>query len=442
MPRRFTFKGGIHPPHNKHHTKNLEIAVFPAPAKVIIPLLQHVGTPAKPVVKRGDRVTIGQVIGEAGGFISSTIHSSISGTIASVGPFPHPNGKHVIAVEIDNDWADDKFPFSPFDKWRDAAPGELIQKIQAAGIIGMGGAGFPTHVKLSPPSNKPIDTLIINGSECEPYLTSDHRLMIEQPEDIMTGILILKKIIGTKRCVVGIEENKSDAIKLMTNTTKNSQFKEISVACLQNKYPQGGEKQLINAITGRSVPSGSLPMDVGCSVINVATALAIKNAIIHGTPLYERVVTVSGPTVRSPKNYLVRIGTPIRLLLEACNTDMEKTEKVIIGGPMMGIAQSDLDAPVIKSTSGIIAYNKTESIVKKYPCINCGNCVKICPIHLVPSRIAKFVDRNNLDDAIEWDITNCIECGSCSYVCPSKINLVHYMKLGKFHVQNKLAANK
>lgn len=441
MSRRFTFKGGVHPPHSKGQTDCLPIEVFPAPSKVIIPLQQHIGAPAKPVVKRGDKVTVGQIIGEAGGFVSSTVHSSVSGTVLSVSPYPHPMGKQVIGVEIENDGTDDKQLSSPLDKpWRETAPGELVQKIQSAGIVGMGGASFPAHVKLSPPSNKPIDTLIINGAECEPYLTADHRLMLERTEDFLTGVLILRKILGAKKCIIGVEENKPDAIKKISDIISDVRFKEITLASLHPKYPQGGEKQLINAITGRCVPSGGLPMDAGCVVQNVGTSVAVRDAIIEGTPLYQRVVTVTGPTIKSPKNYLVRIGTPIRLLLEACEIDMKSTRKVIMGGPMMGIAQSDLDVPVIKSTSGLLAYDKVEAGIREYPCINCGHCVQVCPIHLVPSRVAKLIERGNFDEAVEWNVMDCVECGSCSYNCPSKINLVHFMKLGKFHIQAKRAA--
>lgn len=441
MSRRFTFKGGIHPPHSKTQTAGLSIEVFPAPSKVIIPLQQHIGAPAKPVVKRGERVSIGQLIGEAGGFVSAPVHSSVSGTVLSVGLFPHPMGKQVIGVEIENDGTEEKQMLSPLDKpWREAAQGELIQKIQSAGIVGMGGASFPTHVKLSPPSNKPIDVLIINGAECEPYLTADHRLMLERTEDFLTGVLILKKILGAKKCFIGIEENKPDGIKLVNKLLSGSLYKDVTLARLGAKYPQGGEKQLINAVTGRFVPSGGLPMDAGCVVQNVGTAVAVRDAILGGIPLYERVVTVTGPTVRNPKNLLVRIGTPIRLLLEACEVDLKASRKVIMGGPMMGIAQSDLDAPVIKSTSGLLVYDKVQPALREYPCINCGRCVAACPIHLVPSRLAKFIEKESIDEAVEWNVMDCMECGSCTYVCPSKINLVHFMKLGKFHVQAKRAA--
>ncbi|MFP4013420.1 MAG: electron transport complex subunit RsxC [Chitinispirillaceae bacterium] len=443
MFKKFSFKGGVHPSHGKSQTEHLAIENFPAPPKVVIPVSQHIGAPAKPLVKRGDRVVIGQPIAEPGGFVSSTIHSSVAGKVISVAPFPHPLGKQVMAVEIENDGSEEKAEFAPFDKpWREAAPGELVQKIASSGIVGMGGASFPTQVKLSPPSNKPIDTLIINGAECEPYLTADHRLMLERTEDLLTGMLILKKILGAKKCFIGIEDNKTDAIEAVTGKLEDPKFKDMTLAVLKAKYPQGGEKQLINAITKRQVPSAGLPMDVGCVVQNVGTSLAIYDSIFSGIPLYERVVTVTGPAVRSPKNLLVRIGTPMRALLEACDTDFSKIKKLIMGGPMMGLAQSELDVPVIKSTSGILAYDKITPAVREYPCINCGMCVRACPIRLVPSRLAKLVEKEKSDEAVEWNMMDCVECGSCAFVCPSKINIVQFVKLGKYTVQAKRAAEK
>jgi electron transport complex protein RnfC len=305
----------------------------------------------------------------------------------------------------------------------------------------MGGASFPTHVKLSPPSNKPIDTLIINGAECEPFLTADHRLMLERTEDLLTGILILRKILGVKECFLGIETNKPDAIQAISSALSNQKFKDITLARLKVKYPQGGEKQLINAITQREVPSGGLPMDAGCVVQNVGTAVAVFDSVVKGIPLVERVVTVTGPAVKKPGNFLVRVGTPLRLLLESCETDFTAARKVIMGGPMMGNTQSDLDAPVIKSTSGLLALDCVQAAVREYPCINCGHCVHACPVHLVPSRLAKFIEKENIDEAVEWNLMDCMECGSCTFVCPSKINIVHFIRLGKFHVQARRAAN-
>lgn len=435
MPRKYTFSGGVHPSHSKSRTEKLPIEQFSAPEKVVIPLSQHIGAPAKPVVKRGDQVRIGQVLGDAGGFVSAPVHSSVSGKVLSVGPFAHPMGKMVTAVEIENDGNDEKVSFEPISgEWRDAAPQELVQKIQSAGIVGMGGAGFPTHVKLSPPSNKPIDTLIINAAECEPFLTADHRMMLERTDDFLSGILMLKKILGTKTAYIGIEENKPDAIKLLNGKLSDPAYKELSLCVLIAKYPQGGEKQLIKAVSGREVPSAGLPMDVGCVVQNVGTAVAVHDAVAGGIPLYERVVTVTGPGVASPKNVLARIGTPVALLLEACAIDPAAIKKIIMGGPMMGLALSNVQVPVIKTTSGLLAFDTTTPALRSYPCINCGHCIHACPVNLVPSRIAKFVEKEDYEGAEQWNIMDCMECGSCAYICPAKINLVHQMKLGKYHV--------
>ncbi|MDR0306745.1 MAG: electron transport complex subunit RsxC [Chitinispirillales bacterium] len=442
MPKKFTFRGGVHPSHEKSQTEQLETERFPAPSKVVIPLAQSIGAPANALVKKGDRVRIGQLIGEASGNVSAAVHSSVAGTIISVQPFGHPSGKQITAVEIENDGSEEKIDFEPLKKsWREAAPGELVQKIATCGIVGMGGASFPTHVKLSPPSSKPIDTLIINGAECEPFLTTDHRLMIERTEELLTGVLILKKILHAKNVYIGIEDNKPDAITEINKWLVNSNFSDISLAVLKSKYPQGGEKQLITAITGRKVPSGGLPMDVGCVVQNAHTASVIRDAVIKGFPLFQRVITVTGPAVKSPKNLLVRIGTSVRTILEACDTDFSSAKKIIMGGPMMGLALSGLEIPVIKSTSGLLAYDKITSAEKKYPCINCGFCVSACPVGLVPSRIAKYVSKNLIEEAAGWHLMDCVECGSCAYNCPAKNNLVHYMKLGKYTVHAARAAS-
>ncbi len=442
---KFSFKGGVFPPHEKEQTERCKIEFLPPPSKVIIPLSQHIGAPAKILVKRGDEVKVGQMLGEAGGFVSAPVHASVSGTVVSVGEFPHPLGKYVTAVEIENDNADTPVGFEPFPvDWREAAPAELVQKIAASGLVGMGGASFPTHVKLSPPTDKPVDTLIINGAECEPYLTADHRLLLEKSKEVLTGALILKKILGAKTAFIAIEDNKPDAIGTIAELLSEKAFTSLSLAKLKTKYPQGGEKQLINAVTKREVPSGGLPMDVGCVVQNVGTALAVWDAICNGAPLYQRVMTVTGPAIRKPRNCLVRIGTPIRSILEQCDIDFNATKKVIMGGPMMGLAQSDLDAPVIKSTSGLLAYDTVHPGIRAHNCISCGNCVKACPARLVPSMIAKYVEKEKYEEAAEWNVLDCIECGSCAFVCPSKINLVHFMKLGKYHVMaaRKAAAAK
>lgn len=432
---KLSFKGGVHPPHNKDRTADLKIEVLPPPERVVIPLSMHIGAPAKVIVKRGDKVKIGQPLAETGGFVSSPVHSSVSGEVSSIGSFPHPLGQRLTAVEISNDNNDDIIEPVPLDKsWREAAPGEILQNISANGIVGMGGASFPTHVKLSPPSDRNIDTLIINGAECEPYLTADHRLLLEKADEILCGTLIIKKILGAQKTYIGIEENKPDAIDTIKGFLSDNKYKDIKLTVLRTKYPQGGEKQIIKAIAKREVPSGGLPMDVGCIVHNVGTAYAVWDAVCNGIPLYKRVVTVTGPTVNKPANLLVRIGTPIRHALEYCEVDLTSTKKVIMGGPMMGVALSELEAPVIKSTSGLLAIRETHEGIRSYDCIHCGQCLKACPIHLSPSVLAKFINRNFYEEAERWNVLDCIECGSCAYICPSRINLVHFMKLGKFHV--------
>jgi electron transport complex protein RnfC len=443
---KFTFKGGVHPPHQKSRTEGLAIEELAPPATVRIPLSQHIGAPAKVLVKRGDEVKIGQVIGEAGGFVSSPVHASVSGKVTAVAEFPHPLGKHVTAVEIENDGKDERVEMKPLDKdWHELAPGEIVQKVSEAGLVGMGGASFPTHVKLSPPAGKPIDTLIINGAECEPYLTADHRMLLEKTVEILKGTLLLKRVLGAQQAIIAIEDNKPDALATVgAAIEKDKAFKALSPVKLRTKYPQGGEKQLINAVTGREVPSGGLPMDCGCVVQNVGTAYGVWDAVCNGVPLYRRVVTVTGPLVRKPANLLVRIGTPIIEVLRHCEADLESAEKVIMGGPMMGLSQSELEAPVIKSTSGLLVSDKRTEGIRSYNCIGCGNCVNACPIRLVPSMLAKYVEHEEYEQAEGWQVLDCMECGSCAFVCPARINLVHFMKLGKFHVMaaRKAAAKK
>jgi Na+-translocating ferredoxin:NAD+ oxidoreductase subunit C len=423
---------------HKDLTANLKIETLPHPPRVIVHLAQHAGTPANPLVKHGDRVRIGQVIAEPTGAVSLPVHASVSGTIISVGPFPHPSGDHMTAVEIENDGSEEKAEMLPLDKpWKEAALGEIVQKISAAGIAGMGGCGFPAHAKLSPPSNKPIDTLIVNGVECEPYLTADHRLLIEKTEEILTGSLIIRKVLGAKTTFLAVDAGNLDAIARILELLDGPKFKDISLAKLKTKYPQGGEKQLIYALNKKQVPSGGLPMDIGCVVHNVATVFAVHEAVCVGIPLYQRVVTANGPALRSPKNIMVPIGTPARFVLRHCGIDMGNVKKVVIGGPMTGLAQSEPDVPVMKTTAGILAFGRLDEAADiragyGHACIGCGKCVKSCPMRLVPSFLAKYVNRNRIEEAREWGVLDCIECGACAYICPSKINLVHFMKLGKY----------
>ncbi len=436
MPKRFSFNGGICLSSNKDQTEPLAIEIFPAPEKVYIPLQQHLGTIAHPVVKRGDHVTIGQLIAEPGEQNSLSVHSSVSGEVQSIGLFPHPCGKHILAIEIENNGFDDKANIQPFYKpWQEAANQELIQKIQSCGIVDMGGDGIPAHLKLSSSSYKPINTLIINGVESEPYLSSDKRLIVEKTEDFLTGILIIKKITGAKVAIIGIEDKQTIITQALSSWLGEARFKEISVVNLRSKYPNGIERQLIYAITRKAIPSGGSSLDTGSIVFNVATTIAIYDAIIDGSPLYQRVVSVCGPTIKKPKNLLIRIGTPICKVLEKCDIDFKETKKIIMGGPLMGLAQSDLVVPVIKTTTCLFAYNKTTPALDMHPCINCGSCVRVCPVKLIPSKIAHSVKFNKLKRAIDWNILDCIECGTCSYICPAKINLMHYIRLGKYNIQ-------
>ncbi len=428
---RKTFHGGAHPPEEKHWSEHKPIEELPHPEEVIIPLQQHIGAPAEPIVQKGDTVKTGQQIGKATKFVSLPVHASISGTVKAIEPRPHPLGTNLLSVVIENDgqdtWVDNVTPLTDYMK---LSPEEMKKRILNAGIAGMGGAAFPAHVKLSPPSEKPIDTLIINGVECEPFLTADHRLMLEKSDDILKGIKIIMKILNVHRAIIGIEKNKPDAIKLFRK--KTARKKQISVLPLTVKYPQGAEKQLIKAATGREVPSGGLPMDVGCLVHNVGTTLAIFEAVSSNKPLIERVVTVTGPGIKSPKNLRVRIGTPFQKLIEFCGGYTDSAAKIINGGPMMGISQLTDRVPVIKGTSGILVLDKKRAYLKpEGPCISCARCVDFCPMKLVPSRIATLIEHQRIDEAHNMGLLDCIECGTCAFVCPAKRNLVHYIKLGK-----------
>jgi electron transport complex protein RnfC len=398
-------------------------------------MAQHTGNAAKPIPMPGDRVRIGQIIGEPTGPLCASVHSSIAGTVKAVGDFPHPSGKQSIAIHIENDGSGEEVTMPGLEKpWREAAPGELIQIIANAGIVGMGGTAFPTHIKLSPPANKPINTLIINGIDGEPYLTADTRMMREHPDEILTGALIAKKILGSKETILAVEKPWQVAAGTIYNKLKDQKFKDIKLVKLSSKYPQGSEKQLIQALLNKQVPCGGTPADCGCAVLNVGTARAIYNAVCNGTPLHQRVTTVSGPAIRSPKNLSAPIGTTLRYILDNCDIDWGTVKKIVLGGAMTGCAQSDMTASLQKSTRGIVAFDRLVEGVRRYECINCGNCVKTCPIRLVPSFLAKYVEKNNIEEARARGIMDCIECGSCAYVCPAKINLVHYMQLGKYRI--------
>lgn len=428
-----TFRiGGVHPPENKL-SKEEAIQVLPIPSQVIIPLSQHIGAPATAIVKKGDSVKVGQLLAQASGFVSANIHSSVSGTVMQVGDFKDAAGltKTAITIKVENDeWLPEIDQSKTIHTTIPEQKEEIIKAIADAGIVGMGGATFPTQVKLSPPPGHKAEVLIINGVECEPYLTSDHRVMVERSEEILIGIQLLMKAINVNRAIIGIENNKPDAIKIMqTNAQKH---KGIEICPLQVHYPQGGEKQLIQATINRTVPSGALPIAVGAVVQNVGTALAVYEAVMKHKPLIERVVTITGKSIAKPGNYLCRIGTSVSDLIAAAGGLPEDSGKIIGGGPMMGRAMISIDAPIVKGSSGILIMNDTEA-KRKEPqnCIRCAKCVHACPMGLEPYLLAKLADVNLLERMEEEKIMDCIECGSCSYTCPANRPLVDYIRLGK-----------
>ena len=433
-----SFSGGIHPPEHKELTESFEIETCPAPDQVVIPVQQHIGAPSKPVVEKSDTVTIGDPVSESGGFVSVPAHATVSGTVKAVEPRPHPLGPKVLSVVINNDGENKWREGVEFDEaYVDLDNKEIIRRIQAAGLAGMGGATFPTHVKLSPQPDKKIDTLILNGAECEPYLTSDHRLMLEQTEKVLRGMQILIKVLGAKTGAIGIENNKMDAVKVLRKKIAELNL-PYKVYAMHVKYPQGAEKQLIKTVVNRRVPAGGLPMDVGCVVQNVGTAAAVCDAVAYNRPLVDRVVTVTGDGVKSPKNLLVPIGTPFSHVFEQCGGLKQDAGKVIMGGPMMGLAQADVQAPVIKGTSGLLVLNEKQSHRKEeQTCISCAHCVDACPMGLMPKMLAQFVKNEMYDEAEKYNVLDCIECGSCAFVCPSNINLVHWIKFGKLKVMQK-----
>lgn len=428
-----TFKiGGVHPPENKL-TAGEKIQKLPVPEQVVIPLGQHIGAPATPIVQKGDHVKAGQLIATANGFVSANVHSSVSGTVVAVDNYTDAAGlsKPAITIKTEGEeWIEEIDLSEKTEHNITYSKEEILKAITAAGIVGMGGATFPTHVKLSPPPGTKAEILIINGVECEPYLTADHRIMLERAEEIIVGIQILMKAIDVKQAVIGIENNKRDAIeRLQTLTAKTL---GVEVCPLKVKYPQGGEKQLIQAITKRRVPSGALPIAVGAVVQNVGTALAVYEAVMKHKPLVERVVTVTGKSVKHPGNYLCRIGTPITKLIEAAGGIPEDTAKIIGGGPMMGRTMVNPDSPIMKGTSGVLILNEKESIRKPCRnCIRCAKCVAICPMGLEPYLLMNLANHNLLEAMEAERIMDCIECGSCSFTCPADRPLLDYIRIGK-----------
>ena len=434
--------GGIHPPENKL-TADKPISYLPIPENVIIPVSQHIGSSATIIVNKGDNVRTGQVIATNKGFISANIHSSVSGKVNKIDTIIDTSGYRQTAIFIDvegDDWCETINRGCEIVTEIILSPEEIRQRCLESGIVGMGGATFPSHVKLTVPAGKKCDVLLINGVECEPFLTSDHRLMLERGEEIMIGISILMKALQVESAKIGIENNKPDAIAHLTKLT--SGFKGISVHALKVKYPQGAEKQLIKALINREVPSGHLPIDIGAVVHNVGTAFAVYEAIQKNKPLFERVVTITGKSLKNPGNYLVRIGTPVSKLISAAGGMPENTGKIVNGGPMMGKAICNTDVPVVKGTSGIILFPVEESgRSEMQSCIRCAKCISICALNLEPYLLAKLSERGLFERAEKERITDCMECGSCSYSCPANRPVLDYIRLGKATV-NRMASER
>jgi electron transport complex protein RnfC len=430
---KLSFKGGVHPltriHHGKHLTDRRPIEKCGVPDEIVLPLSQHTGAPSAPIVQPGDKVDLGQMIAEAGGFVSVPLYSSVSGTVKEIAPRPHILGSTSMSIVITNDHEDRMSPDITSKGSADSLSAkDIIDIIKNAGLVGLGGAAFPTHVKLSPPPEKKIDTVIVNGAECEPYLTADHRIMLEHPEGVVSGLKAVMKVLDVKNAVIAIEANKKDAIAAIEKAADRT---GVNVATLKVKYPQGAEKQLIYAVTKRQVPSGKLPMDVGAVVINAGTAYQIALALEKGLPLYERVVTVTGSVV-NPSNFLVRLGTPMSYVIEQAGGFAGEVEKIIAGGPMMGIAQSNLDAPVMKGTSGILVLGKGMArSMEESPCIRCGKCVEACPMGLMPCLISAYAEINNFEAAEKLHALDCMECGGCAYICPANRHVTQGIRLAK-----------
>lgn len=426
-----TFKRGIHPPHGKHFTENKKIEYLLPKGDLVYPMAQHIGAPCEPIVSKGDRVLVGQKIGEAKGFVSSPIHSSVSGTVKSIVPMLTASGTKVMSVVVENDGLYEKHEsMVPRQDYKNLSKEELLKIIQDAGVVGMGGATFPAHVKLAPPPDKKIDCIIVNGAECEPYITSDYRVMLEETQRVVEGLKIVLHMFPEAKGYIGIEDNKPEAIEAMRKAAKD--IANIEVKVLKTKYPQGGEKQLIYAVTGREVPSGGLPAAVGCIVHNIETMVAIERAVLRGRPVMRRIVTVTGGAIKEPKVFNVRIGMSFKELVEAAGGFKEDAVKVISGGPMMGITVNSLDIPVMKGTSSILCLTAAEAAIpEEMNCIRCGKCVQACPMNLIPATLNSFALRSEYQLFEKNHGMDCIECGCCSFGCPAKRHLVQSFRTAK-----------
>ena len=433
------FFGGVHPNDMKAATNEKAIEKLAAPAEVVIPMSMHIGAPCKPIVAVGDKVKIGQRIGEPGGFVSAPIHASISGTVKAVEPRPFSMGGKMMSVVIENDFQDEvSEEVKPVADPDSLTPEQLVEIVKNAGIVGQGGATFPTHVKISSGLGK-VDYVIINAAECEPYITGDHRTCLERPEQVIKGATLLAKCFGVDKVYIGIEANKQNAADVL-----NAKIAELNapvvVEVLHTRYPQGAEKQLVQAVSGRQVPSGKLPADAGCCIFNLNTTCAIYRAVYEGMPVVNKIVTVSGSGVIEPKNIECPIGTPITKLFDACGGLKDETYKLIMGGPMMGVAVTTDELPVLKQNNGLLAFGAEEArLLEPTDCIRCGRCVAACPMNLVPAKLEKYAERKDVEMLKKLDIMTCMECGCCAFSCPAKRRIVQAIRLGKYYVKKEAA---
>lgn len=438
----YTFNHGVHPEEFKELSSHCKVQRMPFVDEYTLPLGQHIGAPSKVLVAKGEKVTRGQKIADASGFVSVALHSPVDGTVSDIGIFDNPNGQVLPGIKIKTDpYSTQRIDENPIDLESLDTKG-FIAAVQEAGIVGLGGAAFPSHVKFAIPEGKKCQYIMLNGCECEPFLTADHRVMVEHPEEIIDGILILNKYLKAEKAYIGIEVNKPDAIEALTKIASTSSF-PIEVIALEVKYPQGAEKMLITAVLGEEVPSGRLPLDLGVLVANVGTIKAIHDYFRKGQPLMERIVTVTGTAVKNPANVLVPIGTPMKDVVDLCGGMTDNFARILLGGPMMGAVQKSLDVPVVKGTSGILLLGNNEvRDIEEYNCIRCGKCVDACPLYLNPSMMGLLAKKGLWDEMLEYNVMDCFECASCSFVCPSGIPLVQSFRVAKGFLREKAAREK